>query len=139
MQQIIRLVIAFAVFFAQSSIGLAVGVCPPELHQTSIAQESIACPMGMKTCCACCKAPSGKAQTLRGKALARCSFAATNGKQTVALAGYVQAPLVAILAEPRLTFPPTSVEGLALDSHLAVPRIRPPNPSLHGLRAPPTR
>ena len=136
----VRWMIALVVLMTQSLIGSAIGACPATSQVGTSNKVSQNCPMGMKECCRCCKAPA-KSHTLHPvKEQPNCSIRVAAPSHPAVIAAPAAAPLVAILPQLKLDLSGLSgIRELPAPHHLTVPRIRPPNPSEHGLRAPPVR
>ena len=137
---VVRLVVALAVFLTQSSIGLAFCACPAEVPAPVTQKATQSCPMGMKTCCACCKTQAKKPSPGKAPAPKKCEAKASESGQNATLTAALLSFDEVILTESHLLCPVlTGHRELPVPQHLVVPRTRPPNPRLHGLRAPPTR
>lgn len=132
-----RLILASLFCLAQLSLGAGLCLCPA-VPQPPVDQKA-QCPMHKaRPCVCCCKlSGSGPATGMRGEN--HCQTGAVKD-----LAGVSQAT-IPVSEVPAL---PAALPAVQFDSHtgeypvpayLIVPRIRPPNPSLHGLRAPPAR
>ncbi|MFI5385057.1 MAG: hypothetical protein ACHQ50_02960 [Fimbriimonadales bacterium] len=132
-----RLFLATLVFLAQVSFGQAVCVCPPA-PIVAVEQADSVCPMKVKTGCPCCFVKKHPSRVAIGSPQ-KCQIGAAKS-----LPAKLEAvvPLVDIPALPLALSSLTSGvrnEESPVRPHLVVPRIRPPNPRLHGLRAPPAR
>ena len=135
-----RLVIAFMVFLIQSSIGMAICDCPATRNTSVLVQVKTACPMGMKTCCPCCKPFLKQTATHPSKCQTQCTIKAPSVGEPAILLAITPSMTAAILPDqtPVVASSATDAE-LPVPQYLAIPRVRPPNPRLHGLRAPPAR
>jgi len=140
MKSVGRLLIAFMVFLIQSSIGLAIGGCPNDAVFANNQTSKLACPMGMKSCCACCKHSKNSAGLAAGRCESTCTVKTVSIDQPATLISSLQTATHTVL--PRTVEIPTpslGVVDLPIHRLQSAPRIRPPNSRLHGLRAPPAR
>ncbi len=128
-----RFLIAIAMLVSQVSYAIVCG-CPETPLPKAVAQAK--CSMSQQPNCACCcKKASGHEATVRS--LGRCQIRSVGSVPTVKHTPTPgEHPAAAV--EPAKVFQvPHSVAVEQVDAQLIVPRIRPPNPRLHGLRAPP--
>ena len=140
MQSATRLMIAFLVLLFQSSIGLAVCGCPTAPIAKSAAHSKLACPMGMKTCCPCCKTSGRQMATRAQKCEPTCAVKTPTSPDQATLTAFAPTFQFAILPESVLVVADVKHNTeLPVSQNLTVLRIRPPNPRSHRLRAPPAR
>ena len=135
-----RALIALLVLFTQSTIGAVVNDCVsgsvPKPFQKSVAK----CPMGMKTCCVCCPTQAKSKPSSQSKCPTKCIAKAQTSQSPVALRTVSEIQTVGILVDQETLNFSRQVGGSPSEpQHLAIPRIRPPDPRQHGLRAPPSR
>ncbi len=138
----IRLGIAILVFFVQSSIGLAICGCPQTLRSVDLPKHDQKCPMGMKTCCACCShtPPNSHAKKAMVKVNGpiKCAAKLTSGVHLDWLTSVLSLSLDLDQPATSIGLDYSYVPETACHPHLiVVPRTRPPNCGEHSLRAPP--
>ena len=125
---------------SQSVIGTALCSCIPTAHAIEHNASMAPCPMGMKTCCACCKSGKEHSSQVTLKSASACLFQVSGVTDLLVNASWLTTFTPAFL-QPELVVPVTAraSDRLPISVHLSIPRIRPPDPNSHGLRAPPTR
>jgi hypothetical protein len=138
-----RLLLATVLMLVQMGFGLAACACPEDAAAPLI-KAAATCPMMKKggvVCKCCCPSAVDKASANSiGAASQKCVVEVA--KNPVGLK-----PALATCAPEILLDSPAPVSVIALVSftelpvlpHMVVPRIRPPDPASHGLRAPPAR
>src|SRR5580658_9961526 len=131
-----RVLVAFIVLLVQSADGLAMCACPTAAPSMGSSKAPTTCPMGMKTCCACCLKGPRATPVKQTRCPAGCKITTASPAHPATI-HYVATNFdFAILPEQRSVIAPIRLEGSqATPLHLAVPRIRPPNARQHGLRA----
>lgn len=141
-----QFMLAITLLISQMGIGAVTCVCPESsvplpVHQ---AVQKAVCPVTGEKDCSCCKAepkshqkpdsskltsksPDCKVSVARAPASEKWSFVSAEDSPLVIL------PERVILPSPVISVRPSPA------IHLVVPRIRPPDITAHGLRAPPAR
>lgn len=134
-----RLMLVTVLLMAQMSWASVACGCKPLRPPLSVKPTSV-CKMSGKADCACClKGSPGQDQGKVGAA-DRCEVQAANA-QAPPPAALAFSPVCVDFAIPhRIVISSGYVAAEHVTpQHLVVFRIRPPDPKLHGLRAPPTR
>ena len=138
MNRTIRIVLAFLVLISQMGMSAIVCACPEPPRESPAEASADVCPMSGQAGCQCC-APPAKPTTDSAYAdgsscvTAQNDFAATDK----ALAHSFVPDVAAELAVECLAREQAIVKLDIAPVHLVVPKIRPPDQSSHGLRAPP--
>ncbi len=145
MKRIAQLLLAVGVLISQMGMSSLVCACPEPSAPAARAVEksAVLCPMSGESNCRCCIG----SQTSVNQSV---PSATVNSKSAGCVAKVVQAPctkqgFTSTEVLPLMDLPvgttvlmPVSIQPVPLDPvHLVVPRVRPPDASVHGLRAPP--
>ena len=141
MKVIGRLILAATVLLAQLSLGQTVCVCRITPAPVAVAPISAPCPMTQKIGCKCCAPESSDSEVVTAAQVpaAKCQLAVNRDKPAASLASIPLVEIPAILTFFLVAVPGAHSLGLDEKSTMIVPRIRPPNLGIHGLRAPPSR
>jgi hypothetical protein len=136
-----RLILAATVLLAQLSLGQMACNCHPAPAPPTVAAVAAPCPMTQKIGCKCCAPESPDSAGLTASQLpqAKCQIVAGADKPLASLASIPSVETPAILAIAHVIMPLATNLVTNEKATLVVPRIRPPNFGVHGLRAPPTR
>lgn len=133
-----RLLIATVLLISNLSWAAVACACPPISKAVPQSAAVSTCPMsGEKNCACCLKSKPALNGELEGPS-AKCQITTSHASSDTisVLVAAVELPMV--LAP--IAIAPTPMEAIietATPQHLVVHRIRPPDPGLHGLRAPP--
>lgn len=142
-----RVVLATLVLFSQMGLGAVACACPTTSNPQSLnpAPTSKACPVSGERNCKCCKSegsPNENHSTdhkISSKST-ECKITSSQVTTSDTWVGVQVVPdSVAIQPAAIEVVSYGSVAVCAHPAHLVVPRIRPPNTTANGLRAPPAR
>ncbi|HVT14254.1 MAG TPA: hypothetical protein VHE55_18470 [Fimbriimonadaceae bacterium] len=136
----LRLLLAFFVLIAQTSFAQVLCACATPPETAPAMTTASACPMQVKKGCACCCAATpGRASRWSVQSSGKCRLTVGKAAPVSPLAAISQFEMPAIAPEELPAIAPLPVRPDFAPIHLVVPRIRPPDPAIHGLRAPPAR
>lgn len=137
-----KLIVATVVLLAQTSLGRVFCACPPATPVPVSSKVGPTCRMSMQPGCTCCEGGAKtqvKAKTVKNSDSGKCQVKAEKKQDAKQIASSPDVPSPAALPIQTAAILLAAVIEVPVQTHLVVPRIRPPDPGLHGLRAPPTR